>query len=88
MILSSGGYSDATTGIVTIGTSGTSFLVWTIPDPSGNSLSRLTFTDTVSSGRVTSDTIALVASGNASPIRYKFVSTPGDCTNTGMLVYT
>ena len=59
MILSSTGYSNVTTGIVTIGTTTGSFTVWTIPDPSSVLLS---FSDPVASGAVYTDTITVTNS--------------------------
>lgn len=37
---------------------------------------------------VASDTIAVIASGNTSPVVYKFITNPGDCTSSGTTLYS
>ena len=84
-ILSASWYSSWVTALITIGDGTGSFMVRTLPDTSSPILS---FSDPVASGVVASDTIAVVASGNTSPVSYKFISNPGDCTNSGTTLYS
>lgn len=84
-IQSSDQYSSVRTGIVTIGEGSGSFTVRTMPDIYSPVLS---FTDPVSSGVVSTDTISVLATGNISPLAYKFVSAPGDCILSGATAFS
>lgn len=48
----------------------------------------ISFTDPVSSGAVYEDTISVIATGNISPLVYKFVSSPADCNSSGTTTYS